>query len=185
MKDMTLPLFPGYLFCRLDPRSRLPVLQTPGVLSVVGIGTTPVTVPDSEIDAIRTMLASGRGVQPCRFLPFGDRVRIVNGPLRGIEGILTAESADHRLVVSVALLQRSVSVAIDPEWAVPVYGPDTSVPRRDFTPATARTATIAPAPQPCRRLGREDSGRNERSSRLAETGQDRQKPAGHSVSDIC
>ncbi len=54
LKSIELPLFPGYVFCRLDPQYRLPLLMIPGVLHFVGIGKIPVAVADAEIAAIRT-----------------------------------------------------------------------------------------------------------------------------------
>src|SRR5580700_6204160 len=58
-KDLDLPLFPGYLFCRFDAQFRLPILTTPGVISIVGTGRIPVAIPDLEIDAIQTVVRSG------------------------------------------------------------------------------------------------------------------------------
>src|SRR5271154_6576052 len=52
------PLFPGYVFCRFDVHKRLPILITPGVISVVGSGRVPTPVDPSEIDAIQTMVSS-------------------------------------------------------------------------------------------------------------------------------
>jgi transcription antitermination factor NusG len=65
MKNVDLPLFPGYLFCRFDANDRLPILTTPGMIQVVGFGKTPVPVEESEIvaiqRAIRSDLAGSRG----------------------------------------------------------------------------------------------------------------------------
>src|SRR5580700_1215529 len=63
-KDLYLPLFPGYLFCRFDVQVRLPILTTLGVISIVGIGRVPVAVPDHEIDAIQAVIRSGLHLQP-------------------------------------------------------------------------------------------------------------------------
>lgn len=116
-----LPLFPGYLFCRLDwSRRVLPVLTTPGVLRVLGIGQTPVPVRESEIEAIRTALSSGLNVRPWPMPRLGDTVCIERGPLEGLEGILVAMKNRSRLILSVTLLQRAVAVEIDAEWARPV-----------------------------------------------------------------
>src|SRR5690242_783648 len=56
IKDLDLPLFSGYVFCRLDPRLRLPVLTIPGAISIVGIGRTPIPVEDCEITALQTIV---------------------------------------------------------------------------------------------------------------------------------
>jgi transcription antitermination factor NusG len=113
IKVVEAPLFPGYLFCRFNPQNRLPVLKTPGVIQVVGNNRTPIEVDEREINAIQALVASGVPNQPWPFLELGDRARIESGPLRGLEGILIEFKGNHRLILSVSLLQRSVAVEID------------------------------------------------------------------------
>jgi transcription antitermination factor NusG len=113
IKEVEVPLFPGYLFCRFNPQDRLPILKTPGVIQIVGYNRSPIPVDENEIAAIQRLVASGIPNQPWPFLAVGDRVTIESGPLRGLEGILTSLKGDHRLVLSVSLLQRSVAVEID------------------------------------------------------------------------
>jgi len=100
-------------------RDRLPILTTPGVTSIVGAGKTPVPVDDEEIEAIRAILRSGLAALPWPFLCVGSRVYIERGPLAGVEGIITNMDKVYRLIVSISLLQRSVAVEIDREWARP------------------------------------------------------------------
>jgi transcription antitermination factor NusG len=116
IKEFELPLFPGYVFCRFNPLDRLPILVTPGVVRVVGVGKKPVPVDDAEITAIRTVVQSGLPRRPWPFLQVGQRVKVEQGPLSGIEGILMAFRGCHRLVLSVTLLQRSVAVEVDGAW---------------------------------------------------------------------
>ncbi len=118
MKEVQLPLFPGYLFCRFDLNKRLPILVTPGVMHVVGIGRTPHPVDEGEIAALQSIVFSGLQAEPRSYLNLGERVRIAIGPLAGVEGILAGIKGSNRLVVSVSLLQRSVSVDIDESWVV-------------------------------------------------------------------
>jgi transcription antitermination factor NusG len=113
VKVVDAPLFPGYLFCRLNLQNRLPVLMTPGVIQIVGYSRVPIPVDEDEINAIQTMVAAGLPTQPWPFLQVGDRVHIERGPLRGLEGILLEVRGAQRLVLSVTLLQRSVAVEID------------------------------------------------------------------------
>ena len=127
VKQLDLPLFPGYLFCRFDVRDRLPILTTPGVISIVGAGKTPVPVDDEEIEAIRAILRSGLAAQPWPFLRVGSKVYVEGGPPAGVEGIIANTDKVYRLVVSVSLLQRSVAVEINREWARPI--PDRMGPR--------------------------------------------------------
>jgi transcription antitermination factor NusG len=111
-----VPLFPGYIFCRFDAKKRLPIISTPGIVSVVGFGNEPVAISDSEIDAVRTILHSGLSAGPCRFLREGQSIFIKRGPLAGLEGILLRKKSEWTMVVSITMLQRSVSVDIDREW---------------------------------------------------------------------
>jgi transcription antitermination factor NusG len=110
------PLFPGYVFCRFDARQRVPIMATPGVVSIIGFGLDPAPIEDREIEAVRAILRSGLATEACPFLREGQRVRIRHGSLQGLEGILVKKKSDWRLVVSVMLLQRSVSVEIDGDW---------------------------------------------------------------------
>ena len=115
-KRVALPLFPGYLFCRFDLLFRLPILTTPGVLGVVGCGRTPVPVEEHEIAAVKAVVASGLPARPWPFIHPGEEVYIQEGPLRGVTGTVRKIDDKQQFVVSVSLLQRSVSVAIDPNW---------------------------------------------------------------------
>jgi len=122
VKQLDLPLFPGYLFCRFDPHDRLlPILTTPGMIGIVGAGRTPIPVPDEEIEAVRRILRSGLAAQPWPFLGAGCAVYIERGPLAGLQGVITKADKVDRLIVSVNLLQRSVAVEIDRDWARPVF----------------------------------------------------------------
>ncbi|HSW39875.1 MAG TPA: UpxY family transcription antiterminator [Acidobacteriota bacterium] len=120
IKELELPLFTGYMFCRLDINRRLPILVTPGVIQIVGIGKTPHPVDDAEIAALQAIVISGLQAEPRSYLNIGQRVKMELGPLAGIEGILAAIKGSSRLVVSVSLLQRSVSVEIDESWVLPI-----------------------------------------------------------------
>lgn len=116
LKELDLPLFPGYVFCRLEVNQRLPVLTTPGVMNIIGVGKTPMPVPEEEIAAVQTIVLSRLESQPWPFLKIGQRVRIEHGPLAGVEGILTQFKSGYRLVVSISLLQRSVATDIEGGW---------------------------------------------------------------------
>lgn len=112
-------LFPGYLFCRMDLRQRVPLLDTPGVVAIVGVGRSAMPVPEDEIAAIQTIVKSGLPVAACPFLKAGQAVSIQRGPLAGVDGIVVACKSKYRLVVSVEMLQRSVIVEIESDWAEP------------------------------------------------------------------
>jgi transcription antitermination factor NusG len=108
IKEIERPLFPGYVFSRFDVQNRLPILTTPGVVQVVGMGKTPVPIDDNEIAAIQTGVESGLPSQPWPFLHIGHRVKIVYGPLRGLEGILV----DFKGVIASCCLSRFSNVLL-------------------------------------------------------------------------
>jgi transcription antitermination factor NusG len=119
-KTMEQFLFPGYVFSRLNPQDRLLVVTVPGVVNLVGFGKLPTAIPDREIENIRTMVQSGLLMKPWPFLEVGQRVLIERGPLAGVEGILQDVKGQFRLVVSISLLQRSVSAEVDRTWVRPI-----------------------------------------------------------------
>jgi len=119
-KELASPLFPGYVFCQFDAHKRLPVLVTPGVLSVVGRGRIPVPVEDSEINALQRVVSSGLRAEPWPYLEVGQLIRIHEGPLSGLEGIVTSLKGRRRIVVSVSLLCRSVSLEIERLGVCPI-----------------------------------------------------------------
>jgi transcription antitermination factor NusG len=120
MKTLELPLFTGYLFSRFDVRARLPILVTPFVMRIVGIGRAPCPIDNKEIEDLHTVVASGLRAQPAPYVGVGQRVCIEEGSLAGVEGILVAWKGKSRILVSVELLQRAVSIEIDPTWVKPV-----------------------------------------------------------------
>ncbi len=128
-KEVQGPLFPGYLFCRFNVCDRLPVLITPGVISVVGTGRVPIPVEESEIVAIQRMVSAGMRVEPCPYLEVGQLVRIEDGALSGVEGVLTSFRGTRRIVVSISLLRRSVALEIDRSVVSAVQPKPSGVPQ--------------------------------------------------------
>jgi transcription antitermination factor NusG len=109
-----LPLFPGYLFCRFDPRDRLPILTTAGVRGIVSVAKVPEPIHEREIEDIRTLIKAGTTVQPFPFTG-GQTVQIASGPLAGVTGTIVTVKKSRRVVVSISLLQRSVAADIEPD----------------------------------------------------------------------
>ena len=125
-KRAELPLFPGYVFCRLPPSSQLPVLMTPGVFYIVSKAGIPTTISDAEIDAVKSMLKPGFVLKPWSYGCPGQEIRVNSGPLRGLRGVLSEASNDKWLVVSVDLLRRSVAVKLHRDFLCSAdisYGP--------------------------------------------------------------
>jgi transcription antitermination factor NusG len=116
-KLLDCPLFPGYLFFygAGDSSTQLSVLQTSGVVRILGEHTNGFTsVPEEQVEAIRKLTCSGLVFAAVPYLRLGERVRIKDGPLAGVEGIIQEFNArKSRVVVSVDLLQRSVAVELE------------------------------------------------------------------------
>jgi transcription antitermination factor NusG len=117
-RNFELPLFPGYLFCRMNPGNRLPILTTPGVLQIVGAGRIPIPVEDAEIVPLMRAAKAGVPMSPHPYWKSGQVGRITRGPLAGIQGVVANARNPSRLILSVTLLQRSVLVEIDPDCVV-------------------------------------------------------------------
>jgi transcription antitermination factor NusG len=111
--NLELPLFPGYVFVRLALRDRLRVLQVPSVVRLVGFNGWPAALPDEEMEILRMGLSGRLRAEPHPFLTVGRRVRIISGPLAGLEGVLKRKKNSLRVVVSLGLIQRSVAVDVD------------------------------------------------------------------------
>jgi transcription antitermination factor NusG len=107
-----LPLFPNYVFVRIDRRQRGRVLDVPGVVSLVGCGREPTPLPECEMESLRSGLHR-RKFEPYENLVVGERVRIKAGPLEGMAGFLLRKKNNLRVVITVALIQKSVAVEVD------------------------------------------------------------------------
>ena len=112
---LDLPLFPSYVFLHFALRDRLRALQIPGVARFVGFGSGATAIPELDIARIRDILNQGLRAEPHPYLTVGRRVRIQSGPLAGLEGILRRRKNKLRFVVSLQLIQRSVSVELEEE----------------------------------------------------------------------
>ena len=113
MKDLYLPLFPNYVFVQAGPNQRGAILSTPGVYDFVRLGGLAAPIPNDEIESIRQVVEHSLDAEPHPFLKSGDRVRVKSGPLAGLEGILIRKKNFYRLVLSVELLVKSISVEVD------------------------------------------------------------------------
>jgi transcription antitermination factor NusG len=137
-KEINQALFPGYLFCRFEYQERQPIMTTAGVVQVVGNGRMAIPVPDTEIEALQVAVSSGIPAQPWPYLKTGELVRVNYGHLSGLEGILVNFKGNHRVVLSVTLLQRSLALEVDLGW-VSAVAPQ----RQERVPAAANRARDA------------------------------------------
>jgi len=110
-----LPLFSQYLFVRVPNSAELRarVLQTTGVVQLVGAPGRGTPVPDQQIESLQAIVAQRIPMTPHEFLRVGERVRIRGGAMEGIEGVLSAIRNGKSLVVSVDLIQKSVAIRVD------------------------------------------------------------------------
>ncbi|HWR52634.1 MAG TPA: UpxY family transcription antiterminator [Bryobacteraceae bacterium] len=128
IKEVELPLFPGYIFGRFDPSHLWPVLSVQGVVHIVGAGPVPTPVDDAEIEAVSMIMRSTAAAGPWPYLRTGDTVKVTHGALSGLTGILLQIKSQYRLVVSVSMLMRSVAVEIDIAWVRPSNSPSVCPP---------------------------------------------------------
>jgi transcription antitermination factor NusG len=118
-KDQEVVLFPGYLFGRFAMYQKIRVLTSPSVRSIVSVGRDPLQVSETEIESIRALVASGRPVDVCPYLRIGQPVRITQGPMASLRGIVTRTSDSWRVVVAVEALGCSVAVEVDADQLSP------------------------------------------------------------------
>jgi transcription antitermination factor NusG len=114
-RTFDLPLFPGYVFSRLEPAETHPVLTVPGVYSILGNGRGPEPIPDQELEIVRTVAESRSMPVPWPYPPGGEKVFVVDGPLRGVQGVLLDTADQNWFVLSVDFLQRSVALKVERE----------------------------------------------------------------------
>jgi len=121
LRRIVLPLFPTYLFVRIDGRERTRVLQSPGVIHIVGNSREHVPVPDAEIELLRCGMR-GRSLEPYRELVEGSKVRIICGAMEGVEGVLVRKGNGLRFVLALQLINQYASVEVAAEDLEPVAG---------------------------------------------------------------
>ena len=114
-----LPLFPGYLFVRINPRERYKVLRLPGTVSIVGSASGPWPLPEAEIERLRASLQT-RKFEPHPYLAVGQKVRIKSGPLANMTGFLVRQSGGLRVVLSVEMIRQSAAVEVDVDDVEPI-----------------------------------------------------------------
>ena len=114
-KKVWLPLFPGYLFVHQTdtPANRYRVLNIPGAVRFVGFNGLAVPIPTEQIEGVRKFLESDLSVDPYPYMKIGQRVEVIAGPLKGIQGKLVQKKGRFRFVLQVDLIRQAVSVEID------------------------------------------------------------------------
>lgn len=113
VSETAAPIFPAYVLCRYEERMTHRMVDSPGVIRIVGYGHTPAPVDDGEMASLHLLYASGAPSYPWHYYCSGQRVRVMGGALAGVEGYFVRIKGDLRVVVNLTLLQRSVMVEFD------------------------------------------------------------------------
>jgi len=119
-KRILVPLLPGYVFVHtdLDPCHYWDIIKTFGVVRIIGVKGKPVPVKEEEIASLQVLDGTDRTVRNQAYMKSGDRIMIMEGPLKGLSGFyLRHKSKSDKVVVSIELLQRSLAVEIE-NWSV-------------------------------------------------------------------
>jgi transcription antitermination factor NusG len=143
------PLFPGYVFIRVDLSERNKVFAVPGVIRMLSINGLPAPVDDSEIEAVRLCLVGGAALSPYPFIEVGDRVRVRSGLLEGLEGLVSRCKNERRFIIPISLINQSVSVEIDVELLEPLSLQDQN---QHKDPNPQKKHSPLPAPQDVERI---------------------------------
>jgi transcriptional antiterminator RfaH len=114
-----LPLFPTYLFVRINARERARVLESPGVLQIVGNGRASVPIADADIETLRASVTA-RLVEPYLDLVIGEQVRVKSGVLQGVQGTLVRRTGGDRFVLSFESINRHAAIHVSAEDLEPV-----------------------------------------------------------------
>ena len=106
-------MFPGYLFVKILLVRRLEVLKAYGAVQIVGNSTGPLPIPENQVASVRTFVDTGLKCDPHPYLKIGKKVRITEGPLEGLQGIVLRKKNRSLFVISVEMIQRSVAVELE------------------------------------------------------------------------
>jgi transcription antitermination factor NusG len=118
--EIDMPLFPQYVFCRLNSSVLGKAVSTSGVIRIVGFGGKPADIAVEEVDALQLLARSSLLREPWKHLYEGTRVLVESGPLAGVEGVICGDDNKRRLIISVTLLQRSVAIQLPEDTVITV-----------------------------------------------------------------
>jgi|SRR5208337_84445 len=110
---LDMPLFPGYAFVQIALTAKLQILQVPGVVRLVSFCGQPYPIPAADLERLRIGLSQKLPIHPHPLLTRGCRVRLKQGPLQGLEGILVRRKNAYRVVISIGLLCSAAAVEVD------------------------------------------------------------------------
>ena len=116
-KWVEFPLFPSYLFARIELKDSLYIMNTHGVNTIVKFGDKVITVEDEVVNSIKLALEGGYELHPMKYFTIGDQVEVIDGPMKGVVGIVEDKlKNENRLVIKIDALQQAVAVHINSEY---------------------------------------------------------------------
>ena len=112
-KWVEFPLFSSYLFAKIEIKNSIFVLQTNGVSSLVKFGEVIAIVQDEVVHAIKLAIDGGYQLTPAEYFIAGNAVEVIEGPMRGVKGIVAQLKGKDRLVIKIDAIQQALSIDID------------------------------------------------------------------------
>jgi len=113
-KNVQFPLFPGYLFVHVSIRERrLDILKVPSVVRIIGFEGEPAVIPEMQIEAVKRLVFTTLPCDPYLYITEGDRMEIIRGPLKGLQGLLIEKKGVYRFILSIDLIQQAVACEVD------------------------------------------------------------------------
>ena len=116
-KWVEFPLFPSYLFAKIELKDSIYILNTHGVSTIVKFGDTVITIDDKVVNSIKLALKGEYDLHPMKYFTIGDRVSVIDGPMKGAIGIVDNKyKNENRLVIKIEALQQAITVHINSEY---------------------------------------------------------------------
>lgn len=120
--SVDFPLFPNYVFVNMVRSQKVRVLEIPGVLALAGARQQPAAVPDLYINSLKEAIRLKKA-EPHPYLVVGETVRVTNGAMAGIEGILIRKKNEFRVVITLDMIFQSIAMEVDASDVEPVLPP--------------------------------------------------------------
>jgi len=118
VRKFTKPLFPGYVFAKVPPTQKQRAYQQDHLVRMIPVDNEEAFI--RQLEAVRTLVESGLEVSLCPPLQRGTRVRVIAGPLWGVEGIVDDPKNPKGILIIVDILQQGVLARVQPELLVPI-----------------------------------------------------------------
>ncbi len=124
VKKVEMPVFPSYVFARF-PASRIhDILVAPGVSTVVRNGGRPTPIPEEELEnvrrVVRALSESGDEIESVPYLEEGRKVRVVDGPFKGVTGVVAERRGRKRVLVGLEAIRQGLEVDVPMAYVEPM-----------------------------------------------------------------